>query len=133
MMIRRFRSEPTDSMLKEWKMSAREWATNRDTLEERARRVIRNGVASSYLVTIDGATHMSFSDRPLLWTAAPMVAERARSQGELLEAIRAYTRAFFDLTIRGREDRLLSRGTPAIPYGVTPPLVQLEILSPRSP
>jgi pimeloyl-ACP methyl ester carboxylesterase len=70
MMFRRFRPEPTDSMLKEWKMSAQDWATNRDTLEQRARRVIRNSGAPSYLVTLDGATHMSFSDLPLLWTFA---------------------------------------------------------------
>jgi predicted dienelactone hydrolase len=131
MMIRRFHPEPTDSMLKEWKMSAREWATNRDTLELRARRVIRNGPAASYLVTIDGATHMSFSDMPLLWTAAPVAApERARSQEELLKAIREYTRAFFDLSVRGGEARLLSRGTPVISYGSTPPFIQLEILPP---
>lgn len=132
MMIRRFRPEPTDSMLKEWKMSARDWATNRDTLEQRARRVLRNAVASSYLLTIDGATHASFSDKPLLWTAAPVVAERARSQEELLKAIREYTRDFFDLSVRGREGRLLSRATPAIPYGTTPPFIQLEILPPLS-
>ena len=132
MMIRRFRPEPTDSMLKEWKMSARDWATNRDTLEQRARRVLRNRVASSYLLTIDGATHLSFSDQPLLWTAAPVVAERARSQEELLKAIREYTRDFFDLSVRGREGRLLSRATPAIPYGTTPPFIQLEILPPLS-
>jgi pimeloyl-ACP methyl ester carboxylesterase len=132
MMIRRFRAEPTDAMLKEWKMSTQDWARNRDTLEQRARRVIRNGVTSSYLVTIDGATHMSFSDMPLLWTAAPMVAERARSQEALLKAIREYTRAFFDFSVRGGEDRLLSRGTPAIPFGTTPPFIQLEILPPLS-
>jgi predicted dienelactone hydrolase len=131
MMIRRFRPEPTDSMLKEWKMSPQDWATNRDTLEQRARRVIRNAVAPSYLVTIDGATHLSFSDTPLLWTAAPVVAaERARSQEELLKAIREYTLEFFDLSVRGGEGRLLSRATPGIPYGTTPPFIQLEILSP---
>ena len=132
MMIRRFRPEPTDSMLKEWKMSQGDWATNRDTLERRARRVIRNAVASSYLVTIDGATHMSFSDMPLLWTTAPMVAERARPQEELLRAIREYTRAFFDLSVRGGESKFLSRGAPAIPYGTTPPFIQLEVLPPLS-
>lgn len=132
MMFRRFRPEPTDSMLKEWKMSAQDWATNRDTLEQRARRVIRNSGAPSYLVTLDGATHMSFSDLPLLWTAAPVAAaDRARSQVELLKAIREHTRAFFDLSVRGSEARLLSRGTSAIPYGTTPPFIQLEIL-PRS-
>jgi hypothetical protein len=130
MMIRRFRPEPTDSMLKEWKMSAQDWATNRDTLEQRARRVVRNAVAPSYLVTIDGATHLSFSDAPLLWTAAPLVADRARSQEELLKAIREYTRDFFDLSVRGGKDRLSLRATPAIPYGTTPPFIQLEILPP---
>ena len=114
-------------------MSARDWATNRDTLEQRARRVFRNAVASSYLLTIDGATHLSFSDLPLLWTAAPVVAaERARSQLELLKAIREYTRDFFDVSVRGREGRLLSRATPAIPYGTTPPFIQLEMLPPLS-
>lgn len=132
MMIRRFRPEPTDSMLKEWKMSDRDWATNRDTLEQRARRVLRTAVASSYLLTIDGATHLSFSDQPFLWATAPVVADRARSQEELLRAIREYTRDFFDLSIRGGEGRLLSRSTPAIPYGTTPPFIQLEILPPLS-
>ncbi|MFL5504711.1 MAG: alpha/beta hydrolase family protein [Gemmatimonadaceae bacterium] len=133
MMFRRFRPEPTDSMLKEWKMSAHDWTTNRDTLEKRARRVIRNAVASSYLVTIDGATHLSFSDAPLLWTAAPVAAaERARSQEDLLKAIREYTRAFFDFSVRGAESRLLSGATPTIPYGTTPPFIQLEILPPLS-
>ena len=133
MMFRRFRPEPTDSMLKEWKMSAADWATNRDTLEQRARRVIRNTTASSYLVTIDGATHLSFSDRPLLWTSAPVPPpERPRSHEELLKAIREYTRAFFDLTLRGGDGRLLSRSTPQIPYGTTPPFIQLEIVPPGS-
>jgi len=131
MMIRRFRPEPTDSMLNEWKMSPRDWATNRDTLEHRARRVLRSAVASSYLVTIDGATHLSFSDQPLLWTAAPVVAaERARSQAELLNAIREYTRDFFDWSVRGGEGRLVSRATLPIPYGTTPPFIQVEILPP---
>jgi hypothetical protein len=131
MMIRRFRPEPTDSMLKEWKMSAQDWVTNRDTLEQRARRVVRNAVASSYLVTIDGATHLSFSDTPLLWNAAPVSApERARSQEELLKVIREYTRDFFDLSVRRGADRLTSRSTSAIPYGITPPFIQLEILPP---
>jgi dienelactone hydrolase len=130
MMIRRFRPEPTDSMLRQWKMSARDWATNRDTLEERARRVIRNANASSYLVTIDGATHASFSDRPLLWTAAPAVAERARPQEELLSAIRSYTLDFFDARLRAGKGELLSRPTPATPFGATPPFIQLEVLAP---
>jgi predicted dienelactone hydrolase len=134
MMMRRFRPEPTDSMLTQWKMSPRDWATNRDTLEARARRVLRSPVASSYLFTLDGATHFSFSDQPLLWAAAPVpAAERARSQEELLKAIREYTRAFFDLSVRGGEDRLSSRATPAIPYGTTPPFIQLEILRPSPP
>jgi len=133
MMIRRFRPEPTDSMLKEWKMSPQEWATNRDTLEERARRVIRNANGASYLLTIDGATHLSFSDLPLLWTAAPVpVPERARPQDEILKAVRDYTRAFFDLSVRGGENRLSPRVTPAIPYGTTPPFIQLEIVPPLS-
>jgi hypothetical protein len=130
MMIRRFRPEPTDSMLKEWRMSASEWATNRDTLEERARRVLRNPVAPSYLITIDGATHQSFSDRPLLWTAAPVVAERARPQEELLKAIRAYTLDFFNMCVRGSESRLLAHATPVIPFGAIPPFIQLDILRP---
>lgn len=130
MMMRRFRPEPTDSMLKEWKMSARDWTTNRDTLEQRARRVLRNAVVSSYLVTIDGATHASFSDNPLLWVTAPVVAQRARPQQELLKAIREYTRDFFDLTVRGGEGRLLSRATPATSYGTAPPFIQVEILPP---
>ena len=133
MMFRRFRPEPTDSMLKEFKMSAADWATNRDTLELRARRVIRNAVAPSYLVTLDGATHLSFTDFPLLWiTPSVPAAERARSQSELLKVIREYTRAFFDLTLRGDKGRLLSSATPAVPYGTTPPLNQLEILPPLS-
>ena len=114
-------------------MSAQDWATNRDSLELRARRVVRNSVTSSFLVTIDGATHLSFSDLPLLWAASPVPnAERPHSQDELLKTIREYTRAFFDLSVRGGEARLLSRGTPAIAYGVTPPFVQLEILPPIS-
>ncbi len=132
MMIRRFRPEPTDSMLKEWKMSASAWAANRDSLELRARRVIRSSAASSYLVTVDGAIHMSFSDLPLLWTSAPAVAERARSQQELLKIIREYTRGFFDLSVRGSADRISSRATAAIPYGAVPPNVQLEIVPPFS-
>jgi len=133
LMFRRFRPEPTDSLLTEWRMSAQDWATNRDTLEQRTRRVLRNPVAASYLVTIDGAIHMSFSDMPFLWTAASVVADRARPQSELLNAVREYTRDFFDLSVRGGQGRLVSRATPPIPYHATPPFIQLEILPPRSP
>ena len=131
--FRRFRPEPTDSMLKEWKMSPEDWATNRDTLERRARRVVSSAVTSSYLITIDGAVHLSFSDRPFLWTVPVGVAPRARPQMELLNAIREYTREFFDVSVRGRERRLLARATPAVPYGEIPPFIQVEVLPPRSP
>ena len=58
------------------------------------------------------------------------MAERARPQKELLKAIREYTLDFFDFSVRAGEGRLLSRASPAIRYGTTPPFLQLEILPP---
>jgi predicted dienelactone hydrolase len=132
MMMRKFRPEPTDSLLREWKMTPEQWASNRDTLEERARRVLRNqSAAPSYLVTIDGATHATFSDRPLIWTVAPVTADSIAKHERLLGIVRTYTRAFFDLTVRGVPAALLDRASPPYVIGTTPPPVQLEILSTR--
>ena len=130
MMVRRFRPEPTDSMLHEWKLTPEQWAVNRDSLEERARRVLRNQSTPSYLVTIDSATHLSFSDTPLLSTMAPVTAESIARQERLLGIVRLYTRGFFDRALRGVESAVLATPTPPVAIGSKPPLVQLEILPP---
>jgi predicted dienelactone hydrolase len=58
-----------------------------------------------YYVTVQGATHASFSDEPVLLAALLPLPNRA---DDILGQVRRYTRAFFDQTLRGEPSALLA-------------------------
>lgn len=64
----------------------------------------------SYRVTLSmpGVSHMSFGDQPILQAAGDP--GRTEQSVRNLETIRAYTRAFFDKSLRGARNTLLDRG-----------------------
>lgn len=62
--------------------------------------------SGSYRVVLPEADHDSFTDGPLLRPAL-----RPNQAEEILSQVRAYTLAFFEQTLRGRESELLERPT----------------------
>ena len=62
----------------------------------------------SYWVVVHGASHLSFTDVPLL---QPSLAPIPNGADRLMDLIQTYTLAFLGQTLKGRRDRLLSPHT----------------------
>jgi len=88
-------------------------------LRERGNAVLASVVSGrSYRITIEGATHATFSDEEIISS------DNASRPRQLLDVTRAYVRAFFDQVFTGKENALFSSPPPAS-------VSQIETFTPR--
>jgi dienelactone hydrolase len=89
---------PSDETLARWQITRAEWEATTAETDTRVNKLFEMVAAGSYRVTIDGAQHDSFTDGPLLTTAA-FGGGRGPARRQLAIE-RAYVRAFFDHYVR---------------------------------
>lgn len=101
----RFKPEPSDEQLLSFKMTRKQWNQNRDRVQSRVNGFFRSVKGGSYRVTLNGATHESFSDSPLLASNVDLddLALRLR----IARIVRDCTLAFFDTHLKDRPKQLL--------------------------
>jgi len=78
----------------------------------RAYRALDTIPSESYVIAVNGAAHNSFTDRPLL---EANTTTRYQDRARTLQAIRDYTRAFFDQYLLAKNPRLLTDTTAGYP------------------
>jgi pimeloyl-ACP methyl ester carboxylesterase len=100
----RFKPEPSDEQLKTWNMTREMWNQYRDRVHSRVNGFFRSVKGGSYRVTLNGATHLSFSDNPLLASdRLDDLAFRLR----VARIVRDWTLAFFDTHLKNHPSQLL--------------------------
>jgi len=109
----RFKPEPTDEQLQSWKMTRQQWDQNRDRIESRVNGYFRRINSNSYRVTLNGASHLTFSDLPL--NSSQLDLQTAALRFRLLRTVRAYTMAFFEQTLRGQNSDLMNGASSEFP------------------
>jgi pimeloyl-ACP methyl ester carboxylesterase len=102
----RFKPEPSDEQLGTWKMTREQWNQNRDRIESRVNGYFQNIRSVSYRVTLNGATHETFSDLPVLLSKDDLQALAFRTR--LLRIVRDLTLAFFDRHLRNERPPVLN-------------------------
>ncbi len=103
---------PSDERLASWKLSREEWARRR---RENDRRYFEVPAGGSYRFVIDGATHETFSDDPIV--IAALQVGTATSERQLAATVRRLTLAVVDATLgNGSIERLsqIQREQPGI-------------------
>jgi len=120
----RYKPEPTDEQLVSWKMTRQQWNQNRDRIESRVNGYFKKIAPGSYRVTLDGATHDTFSDLPLLSSKIDLQALAFRFR--MLRIARSYALAFFDRHLKNQTVQLLDGASTDYPE------VTLERFEPHS-
>ena len=103
---------PSDERLAAWKISREQWERRRN---ENDRRYFEVPAGGAYRVTIDGATHDTFSDDPIV--IAALRKGDATSERRLAATIRQLTLAVLDATLgEGSLERLsqIQRAQPGL-------------------
>jgi hypothetical protein len=103
---------PSDERLASWKLSHEEWARRRS---ESDRKYFEVPAGGSYRVVIDGATHETFSEDPIV--IAALRAGTATSERRLPATVRQLTLAVVEATLGdGSIERLsqIQRERPGI-------------------
>jgi len=109
----RFKPEPSDEQLLNWKMTREQWNQNRDRIESRVNGYFQKIISGSYRVTLNGASHETFSDTPLF---APKVdLEILAFRFRMMRIVRTYTLAFFDRHLRNEKSQLLNGASTDYP------------------
>jgi hypothetical protein len=85
---------PSDERLASWQLSREEWARRRS---ENDRKYFEVPAGRRYRVVIDGATHETFSDDPIVITA--LRAGTATSERRLAATVRQLTLAIVEATL----------------------------------
>ncbi len=100
---------PTDKELSEMKLTRGRVSELLERLHSRRDRTLRRAGKGTVLVVLQntGSSHMDFSDLPILGAAS--AAEREMKE-RVLSSVRSYTRAFFDLHLKGIKSPLLEAG-----------------------
>jgi len=99
----------SDSMLKVLEMTRAENDSFLNALQFRPDTLLADMPGGAWRVTVRvaGMTHMGFSDEPLILAAGDSAKSRTALEGLRLTNI--YTRAFFDMTLRGARDTALGK------------------------
>lgn len=101
----RFKPEPSDEQLQSFKMTRQQWDQNRDRVQSRVNGFLSGVKGGSYRVTLNGATHESFSDTPLL---APKVdPDELAFRLRVARIVRDCTLAFFDTHLKKHPSQFL--------------------------
>jgi len=101
----RFKPEPSDEQLQSFKLTRNQWNQNRDRVQSRVNGFFRSVKGGSYRVTLNGATHESFSDFPLL--ESKVDGEDLALRFRMVRIVRDYTLAFFDTHLKNQPTQLL--------------------------
>ena len=101
----RFKPEPSDEQLQGFKMTRKQWNQNRDRVQSRVNGFFRSVKGGSYRVTLNGATHQSFSDSPLL--ASGVDPDDLAFRLRIVRIVRDFTVAFFDTHLKNHPTQLL--------------------------
>jgi len=101
----RFKPEPSDEQLQSFKMTRNQWNQNRDRIQSRVNGFFRSVKGGSYRVTLNGATHLSFSDSPLL--ASDVGLDDLAFRLRVARIVRDCTLAFFDTHLKNHPSQLL--------------------------
>jgi hypothetical protein len=109
----RFKPEPSDAQLQDWKMTRQQWEQNKDRSESRVNGYFGKINSNSYRVTLYGASHQTFSDLPLVSSEVDL--QTAASRFRLIRTVRAYVLAFFKRTLRGDNSDLLNGASSDYP------------------
>jgi alpha-beta hydrolase superfamily lysophospholipase len=109
----RFKPEPSDAQLQDWKMTRQQWEQNKDRSESRVNGYFGKIDSNSYRVTLYGASHQTFSDLPLVSSEVDL--QTAASRFRLIRTVRAYVLAFFKRTLRGDNSDLLNGASSDYP------------------
>ncbi|HYN88397.1 MAG TPA: hypothetical protein VER55_07695, partial [Ardenticatenaceae bacterium] len=96
---------PSDDRLAAWGVSREQWQAVYAEGESRLRAQVRGVESESYRAVIRGATHGSFTDVPLL--SPSLRPAETRQKARIMQAVRAYTLAFFDKQLRDGRAPLL--------------------------
>lgn len=97
--FRRFHPKPDENSLKEMKMTPNESDRNLERIHSRAYSIIQNTSFPTYIITLDNASHMNFTDIPLLNVNgnSNALAQIIR----LMRIVRHYTLSFFNCHLKG--------------------------------
>ena len=109
----RFKPEPSDDQLLSWKMTRQQWNQNRDRIESRVNGYFQKITSGSYRVTLNDATHMTFSDLPLFQSKLDL--ETLAFRYRMMRIVRNYTLSFFDRHLKNQKPQLLSGGSNEYP------------------
>lgn len=102
----RFKAEPSDDQIGDWKMTRQQWNQNRDRTFSRVNGYFQKIISGSYRVTLNGATHLTFSDTPLF---APKIdLDTLAFRFRMIRIVRNYTLAFFDKNLKNEKSQLLN-------------------------
>src|SRR5207249_5882321 len=106
-------SDPvTEETLQLMALTRMEYEEHDRTRRRRAYRMLDTIPAKSYIVSINGAAHSSFTDNPLL---AANTLPAYRNEERTLQVIRDYTRAFFDKYLMGKNPVLVDSASVRYP------------------
>jgi len=109
----RFKPEPSDEQLLNWKMTREQWNQNRDRTESRVNDYFQKIISGSYRVTLDGASHETFSDVPLFEPKLDL--ETLAFRFRMMRIVRTYTSAFFDRHLKNEKAQLLNGASTDYP------------------
>ncbi|HEU4389123.1 MAG TPA: hypothetical protein VFV34_15080 [Blastocatellia bacterium] len=113
MVIEDVAPEPTEKQLSDWKLTREQVKQMRERIRTRSADLLKTVKSGSWRVTLSGATHQSFSDELLVLNFGDATA-RAENRRRT-EIIRAYTVAFFDHCLKGRNSKLILSPTNDYP------------------
>jgi len=106
-------SDPvTEETLQLMALTRMEYEEHDRTRRRRAYRMLDTIPAKSYIVSINGAAHSSFTDNPLL---AANTLPAYRNEARTLQVIRDYTRAFFDKYLMSKNPVLVDGASVRYP------------------
>ena len=94
---------PSSQNLADWHLTRDEWTGRRAAAD---RSMFGHATGGAYRVTIEGASHQSFTDDPFI-IGALTGAKDATAHERRMQVIRRYTVAFLERHLAGREDTLL--------------------------
>lgn len=106
----------TEETLQLMALTRTEYEEHDRAWRRRAYHLLDTRPVESYIISIKGTTHSSFTDNPLL---AADTLSAYRNRARMLQIIRDYTRAFFDKYLMDKKTKLLESTSNAYPEVVT--------------
>jgi len=96
---------PTDEKLANWKITREKYDAMQKESTDRQAAAFKRNPTVSYLITINGAEHTSFSDEKFPMTVKPDATGTSREK--IIAATRHYLVEFFDSTLKHKSESSL--------------------------